>query len=157
MDLKDTNTKKCTQGLRRPFGVAGRMRYVINFCWCEHLVSLDFKDYFFAPSLCQLCSLDSLPNSPLVTTFLVTKLKYLVSETRFMRSTVNNAILGLERGIGSITPSERLAPLLPRTEKKGEQYRQDLITRAASFLKKISRTGNAVTQNESPIMHLDSG
>lgn len=23
MDLKDTNTKKCTQGLRRPFGVAG--------------------------------------------------------------------------------------------------------------------------------------
>ena len=24
MDLKDTNTKKCTQGLRRPFGVAGK-------------------------------------------------------------------------------------------------------------------------------------
>ncbi|GAB5567149.1 dedicator of cytokinesis protein 2 [Prionailurus iriomotensis] len=25
MDLKDTNTKKCTQGLRRPFGVAGEV------------------------------------------------------------------------------------------------------------------------------------
>lgn len=24
MELKETNTKKCTQGLRRPFGVAGR-------------------------------------------------------------------------------------------------------------------------------------
>lgn len=41
MDLKDTNTKKCTLGLRRPFGVAGNdTRRAIGFYWRAHFIWL---------------------------------------------------------------------------------------------------------------------
>lgn len=48
MDLKDTNTKKCTQGLRRPFGVAGNdTRHAINSHWGAHFIWLRFKRILF--------------------------------------------------------------------------------------------------------------
>ena len=41
MDLKDTNTKKCTQGLRRPFGVAGNdTRHNANLYWSAYVYIL---------------------------------------------------------------------------------------------------------------------
>lgn len=53
MDLKDTNTKKCTQGLRRPFGVAGNdTLHTINFYWSAHFIWLNFKDSFFPSPPC---------------------------------------------------------------------------------------------------------
>ncbi|XP_019491480.1 PREDICTED: dedicator of cytokinesis protein 2 [Hipposideros armiger] len=46
MDLKDTNTKKCTQGLRRPFGVAGNDTTRHSFhCIYITLLQGDFDKY----------------------------------------------------------------------------------------------------------------
>lgn len=64
--------------------------------------------------------------------------------------------LCLQQSAGSMVTSEQLAPLLPSVVRKEEQYEWDLIMRSKSFFKKISRTGNAVTQNESLATHLNS-
>lgn len=53
-----------------------------------------------------------------------------------MMKVVNNGSLCLQQGVGSVVPSEQLAPLLPSVEKKEEQYEWDLIMRSKSFFKK---------------------
>uniref|UniRef100_A0A8C4M3L9 Dedicator of cytokinesis 2 n=1 Tax=Equus asinus asinus TaxID=83772 RepID=A0A8C4M3L9_EQUAS len=46
MDLKDSNSKKCTLGLRRPFGVAGNdTLHAINFYWSAHFIVTAENDF----------------------------------------------------------------------------------------------------------------
>lgn len=74
MDLKDTNTKKCTQGLRRPFGVAGNdTRHTVNLYWSARLIGLHFKEDFFPSPPCSPCKMYAIHS--LVPTFLVAKSK----------------------------------------------------------------------------------
>lgn len=75
MDLKDTNTKKCTQGLRRPFGVAGKGTHTAPPVPGVHVLGdCASKTFSFALLLALPCS-KTYARQPLILNFLEIKSK----------------------------------------------------------------------------------